>query len=81
MTSEEKAAGKRPSAIDSRPWPPQWLIQAIATRAATPRIVCGRIDFSAANATTNRIAAVIEVASKVRRAAEAVFRAAWTAKK
>ena len=46
MTSEEKAAGSRPSAIDSRPWPPVWLIQAMASERREAPNVCGSIDCS-----------------------------------
>ena len=36
MTSDEKTAGSRPRAIDSRPWPPAWLIHAMAISASDP---------------------------------------------
>ena len=36
MTSDENTAGSRPSATESRPWPPAWLIQAMAISASQP---------------------------------------------
>ena len=81
MTSDEKAAGKRPSATDNSPCPPAWLTKASVRSTPQPDAAFGISRGSNAQATQKSTTAVIRLSSNVTRAAPLRPRAAPTARK